>query len=322
MRVVITGAAGFVGSGLARYLCEHPDALGRPISRLVLADLAGNETDQAQQHPNGVEWRFGDLTNAAYLDSLLVEPVDCFFHLASLPGAVAETKPELGWSVNLCAPMALADRLARQGRKSGRAPRIVFASSIAVYGPLGASRANEHQVPHPAMSYGAHKLATEILLADLSRRGDIDARSLRLPGIVARPASESGHGSAFMSMLFHKAAAGEAYVCLVSAEATCWWMSLATCVANLCHAAKLETNAVPLSRIWQLPVLHASVGEILGAIANRLGPESTSRFRFERDEAVEARFGRFPDLAAPDAIAAGFVADAHPRALVTSIFGE
>lgn len=178
---------------------------------------------------------------------------------------------------------------------------------------------SEDCVPRPTISYGAHKLMTEILLADLSRRGEIDARSLRLPGVVARPASASGHGSTFMSFLFHKAVARERYVCPVSGDATAWWMSLTTCVANLVPAARLDPAAMPPSRVWQLPVLHARVGDILATLADQLGPESISGFRFVPDVTVENLFGRFPILSAPGAKAAGSISDPDHCALVTNV---
>lgn len=318
MRVIITGAAGFVGSGLAAHLRKNPAALGRPIESLVLADLSQPVAESGGRGDDRVERHCGDLTDAGFLDQLLREPVDCFFHLASVPGAAAEKDPALGWSMNLAMPIALAQRLAAQG-KAGRAPRVVFASSIAVYGPLGPAAVDEDHVAQPALSYGAHKLMTEILLADLSRRGEIDARSLRLPGIVARPVSDSGHGSAFMSLLFHKAAAGEAYICPVSREATCWWMSREVCIGNLLHAARLDTAAVPAACVWQLPALHAAVGDVVGALESQLGARKLAKFSCQPNDAIEALFGRLPPLSAPRARDAGFFSDGDPSRLVANV---
>ena len=320
MRVIITGASGFVGNGLARHLCANPEALGRPVTELVLADLADGPNDPGCEKM--VEWRCGDLTDPGYLDRLLCLPVDCFFHLASVPGSLAERQPELGRAVNLDAPFALAHRLARQGRETSIVPRIVFASTIAVYGPLGRDTVTEDQRAQPAISYGAHKLMTEILLADLSRRGEIDARSIRLPGIVARPVSESGHGSAFMSLLFHKARAGEPYFCPVSRDATAWWMSLDTCVENLVRAARLDMDALPASRTWQLPALHACVDDIVAALSEWHGRENTARVDFRPDDITERLFGRFPSLETPIASKAGFVRDRDASSLVKSVLAD
>jgi D-erythronate 2-dehydrogenase len=320
MRVVVTGAAGFVGDGLARHLCANRDALGRPVSKLILTDLA-KERDGAEPGNDGfLEWHPGDLSDPALLDVLLGEPIDCLFHLASVPGSLAEREPDIGRSANLVAPLRLAERLSSQGRKRGLVPRVVFASTIAVYGPLGAVPVTEDQPPCPVTSYGAHKLMTEILLADLSRRGEIDARSLRLPGIVVRPIAESGHGSAFMSLLFHKAKAGEPYVCPVSSDASAWWMSLKCCVANLVHAATLPAAALPPTRSCQLPVLHAEVREIVAALARRFGSSATAGFSYRPDAAIEATFGRFPALAAPFSERLGFRSDGSVEELVANAF--
>jgi nucleoside-diphosphate-sugar epimerase len=318
VRVVITGAGGFVGQGLAGYLSSCPDALGKPIAKLVLADRIATETANSAS----AEWQCGDLSDSTYVDSLLAEPADCLFHLASVPGATAERQNALGWSVNLMTPLKLAERLASQGRATGHTPRVVFASSIAVYGPLGPGPVSDDHTPRPAISYGAHKLMTEILLGDLSRRGEIDARSLRLPGIVARPLSESGHGSAFMSHLFHRAVAGEAFVCPVSRAATAWWMSLSCCVANLVHAAKLSPDCLPVSRSFQLPAVHATIGDIVGALSRHLGAASVGKFCFEPDETIENLFGRFPRLAASNALSVGFESDGDADTIVANVLGR
>jgi nucleoside-diphosphate-sugar epimerase len=198
----------------------------------------------------------------------------------------------------------------------------VFASSVAVYGPLGRDGIDEGQLARPAISYGAHKLMAEIELADLSRRGAIDAVSLRLPGIVARPASESGHGSAFMSLVMHRLAAGQPYVCPVSADATAWWMSVPCCVDNLLHAASMSTAGAPASRTWQLPVLYLSMEQVVAALARRFGPAGVAQLRYQPDEGTEALFGRYPPLHTPQALAAGFRHDGDAETLVASAMAD
>nr|WP_315392601.1 NAD-dependent epimerase/dehydratase family protein [uncultured Duganella sp.] len=305
---VVTGANGFVGRALVARLRDDPRR------RLTLIDQRFDEpsTDDRIRQVCG---SFGD---AAVLDLVLEQPADSVFHLASVPGSKAEREPALGYEVNLLATLALANRLAGQGRRDGRVARVVFASSVAVYGQLGTDPVREEQPAHPAITYGAHKLMAEVALADLSRRGELDAVSLRLPGIVARPASESGHGSAFMSLVMHRLATGQPYVCPVPADATAWWMSLPCCVDNLLHAAAMSTAGAPASRTWQLPVLHLSMDEVLAALARRYGAPSRALCTHVEDEVITRLFGRFPPLGTPAALAAGFRHDGDADRLVAA----
>lgn len=304
--VVITGANGFVGRALVRRLQEDAG------HRLTLIDQSFDEAPFGP-HTRQLRGSFGD---PAVLDQALRLPADLVFHLASVPGSLAERAHALGYQVNLQATLTLAHRLAAQARQQRHTPRFVFASSVAVYGPLGAKAVHEDQPPRPAISYGAHKLMAEIELADLSRRGELDAISLRLPGIVARPATESGHGSAFMSLVMHHLAAGESYVCPVSAHATAWWMSLPCCVDNLLHAAAMNTAGAPASRSWQLPVLHLSLEQILDALAGRYGAHCRQLLSHQPDQHIEALFGRYPELRTPAALRAGFRHDGDADQLI------
>ena len=302
--IVITGANGFGGRGLVRRL------LTQSVHTLTLID---QRFDSAPAGPR-VRHVTGSFGDAAVLDAALKTPVDTVFHLASVPGALAEREPALGYQINLQATLALAHRLAARPRPA----RLVFASSVAVYGVLGTEPVHEHQPAHPVLSYGAHKLIAEIELADLSRRGALDAVSLRLPGIVARPPSESGHGSAFMSLVMHKMASGQPYACPVGPKATAWWMSLPCCVDNLLHAAAMSTDDAPAARVWQLPVLHLSMREVLDALAWRYGPQRRELITFAPDERIEALFGRLPPLLAPAALAAGFRHDQDADRLIVA----
>lgn len=305
MRILVTGAEGFLGRGLvARLPHAYPDATAIVLTDRIFSTVASP----------GMQQRSGDLSAAAFLDELLEPGFDLIFHLASVPGALAEKEQELGFAANLLAPLALAREAA--ARKPGC--RFVFASSIAVYGALGGRTVTEETPLSPDMTYGAHKRMTEILLSDLRRRGELSAISLRFPGIVARPASESGHGSAFMSQIFHRVAAGEAYDCPVPAESTCWWMSRSAAVTALLHAARTGTES---KSVVQPPVLSATVAAVAEAVSRVTGQPFL--IRWGHDERLRQIFGAMPPLDATPALSLGFYADADLDALaVAALSGD
>lgn len=313
MHVVITGASGFVGAGLTGAILARKSLGGRAIERLTLVDREFSALPAEGLETFTVAGDFGD---AAVLDQVLSEPVDLLFHLASVPGWLAEREYDIGWQVNLLATLSLMNRLARQGKGVDVPPRLVFASSIAVYGALSEQPVTRDTPARPTLSYGAHKLIAEIALADLSRRGEIDARSLRLPGIVARPMTESGHGSAFMSQIFHKLAAGLSYECPVSSSATAWWMSLPCCIENLIHAATFSEASSTPDRVWQLPVLHLSLDEVVDGLAQRFGSDRKALVTYRPNEDIERHFGRLPPLEASKSFKDGFMNDGTVDSLI------
>lgn len=291
MRILVTGANGFLGRGLVSRLTNAFPA----ARQVVLTDRSFPEP------PPGAETVCGDLAEAGFLANLLETGFDLIFHLASLPGALAEKEQDLGHAANLLAPIELARAAA--ARRPGC--RFVFASSIAVYGDLAGQTVTPDTPLVPEITYGAHKRMTEILLTDMRRRGELSAVSLRFPGIVARPQSESGHGSAFMSLIFHRVAAGEAYDCPVPADSLCWWMSRQAAVAALLHAAGDGGDGAGLV---QPPVLHASVEAVADAVARLAG--RPARIRWGHDENLRRIFGAMPPLDAAHALSLGYRADA------------
>ena len=306
-RVLVTGAAGFIGRVLVRRLLE--DGLdGRRVAHVVAVDLAldGLPADARLQAVAS------SIADAAVLERALSMPVDAVFHLASVPGGAAEKNPDLGRRVNLDATLHLLDLL----RKQGSAPRLVFASTIAVYGESLPAVVDEQTPALPALSYGAHKLAGEILIADAARRGWVQACSLRLPGVVARPGDSAGLISAFMSQLFWKLRAGEPIVLPVSAEGAAWWISVGACVDNLLHAACLDTQALGARRLVQMPALHLTMHDVVQALARTYGADRSALVRHEPQAAVQRLFASFPPLHTPIADALGFRHDGSADTLV------
>jgi len=308
MRVLITGANGFVGRQLVLHLLEKGAVASRRISHLLLLDaqLEGFAQDSR------LRLHKGSITDAALIRRLLADGIDVVFHLVSVPGGAAEQDYGLGYQVNLLASLELFDQL----RQQANPPVLVYASSVAVYGAALPARMDESASTCPQLSYGAHKLMVETALCDLARRGEVDGRALRLPGIVARPALANGLRSAFMSDLLHAYAAGQSYVCPVAPEATAWWMSALCCVNNLIHAAELPALQVGTERVWQLPVLRLSIGQVLDALAKRFGDAGRGAISFEPDAHLQSLFGAMPMLKTPRASAAGFCHDGNANALV------
>ena len=303
---MITGANGFLGRALALRLLADGVLCGQTIEALLLLDksLSGFPDDsRIRRHQVSV-------TEPALLRRALADGVDVVFHLISIPGGAAEAQYSLGYQVNLLASLELLEQL----RCMRRQPVFVYASSVAVYGGDLPARMDEQLSPRPELSYGAHKLMVETALGDLARRGEVDGRALRLPGIVARPREPNGLRSAFMSDLMRAMAEGEPYRCPVSPQASAWWMSARCCVDNLLHAAELREPGA--QRVWQLPVLHLTISQVLDALANAFGHERRQLIEFCPDEALEALFGRFPTLRTPQARALGFRHDGNAAALV------
>lgn len=304
MRVLVTGAGGFVGSALAAHLAREGRVAGQSITALALLD-------REMAAKPGTQHMEGDLGDPSTLARIARFAPDAVFHLAAVPGGAAETDYALGRRVNLDATLALFETLAGLRRQVV----VVYASTIAVYGVNLPDPVTSSMPLRPALTYGAHKLACEALLADFSRRGLLDGRSLRLPGIVARPrAAGAGLRSAFMSELLHALAAGESFTCPVSPGATAWWMSTQCCAENLVHAAGMDVRQADARRAWPLPVLRASIQQVVDAAVDFFG--RAPAVRFAPDEAVEAVFGRYPRLDDEEARGLGLRCDGNIQSLL------
>jgi len=284
MNLLITGANGFIGRALTSRLLSSvvplPEGLG-PVGRLTLMDLRFEGPEMPR-----VRRLSGSIADSALLARAFDTPVDVVFHLASVPGGSAELNYELGRQVNLDATLKLLEAARAQATGGAKPPVFVFASSIAVLGAPLPGQVNDATPPRPQLTYGAQKLVGEILVGDFSRRGWVDGRSVRLPGIIARPPQRSG------------------------------LMSVHCFVDNFLHAAVLPAAACSDTRVWTLPALCTSMAELVAAVAEVYGRDALERVSYTSNPALEANFGSYPPLSTPAAEAAGFRHDGDLPTLV------
>ncbi len=311
LHVVVTGAAGFVGRVLVKRLLQDGLA-GQAVQRLSSVDIAFGAP-----HPDPrVAQIAGSIADASVRAQAFSGKVNAVFHLASVPGGAAEKNYALGRSINLDATLGLLEDLRSQTDRTGVAPRFVFASTVAVYGEKLPKLVDENTLPAPALSYGAHKLAGEFLVADATRRGWVQGCSLRLPGVVARPGSGAGLMSAFMSQIFWKLAAGEPITVPVSPQGAAWWISAQACAQNLIHAATLDPSLLNPQRSCQMPALRLDMTQVVDALADKFGADRKSLVTWAPEPLIERLFAQYPPLHTPFAERLGFRHDGNVAALV------
>ncbi len=301
--VLVTGAGGFIGSALARRLAEAA------VGQLILCDRS------LPNPPTGAEAIEGDLGDPAVRDRVLAVQPDVVFHLASVPSALSEAEPAISRAINLDASLALLERLAAHARPA----RVVYASTIATLGASFHGPVDDSLLPRPALTYGTHKLMVETALADWTRRGRIHGIALRLPGIVARPPSAAGFGSAFWSEVIHAVGRGQGYDCPAGPDAVGWLMSLGRCVDNFIHAAALDESH--LQGAVTLPALCVRLGDLVQAIARETGG-AASAVRYAPDPQIMLNFGSYPPLSTPAADALGLRHDGDLGALVARALAD
>jgi nucleoside-diphosphate-sugar epimerase len=296
-KILITGGGGFLGSRLATAI-KARDA----SARITLLDMA---------FPPGLDQQFeciaGDVSSAAVIERALGRDTGSVFHLAAVVSGGAEADFDLGYRVNLDGTRALLEAC----RKLAKPAKLVYASSVAAFGGKLPEVLDDSTTPTPQTSYGTQKVIGEYLVADWTRKGMLDGRSLRLPTIVVRPGKPNLAASSFASGIIREPLNGVVSECPVPDTTGVWILSPKRVVEAFLHAHDLPADAWPSSRVVNLPGITLSVREMIDAMGRVAGKDAVSRVKFVPDARIQGIVKSWPvRFRTERALAMGFKADA------------
>ncbi len=307
MHVLIIGAAGMVGRKLSAALIKAGQVGGKGIARLTLADVITPET---LAFSGAVEAVATDLSAPGAAAVLVASRPDLIFHLAAIVSGEAEADFDKGYRINLDGTRFLLEAIRQEGLTAPYKPRVVFTSSIAVFGAPFPEAIGDEFFSTPLTSYGTQKAIGELLLNDYSRRGFLDGVGIRLPTIVIRPGKPNLAASGFFSNILREPLVGQEAVLPVSREVRHWFASPRAGVGFLIHAAELDTSLLGWRRTLSVPGLSATVGEEIEALRRIAGDKAVGLIREVPDQKIISMVAGWPrNFDAKRAIGLGFKAE-------------
>ena len=311
LHILITGAAGMIGRKLTARLIKEGALNGRSIDRMSLHDVMpfpGDALKAARTPRPKLDVLVGDLAAAGEADKLVAARPDVIFHLAGVVSAEAEVDFDKGYRVNLDGTRALLEAIRKCG--ADYHPKLVFSSSIAVYGaPFPPAIPDDFHLT-PLTSYGTQKAICELLLADYHRRGFLDGVGIRLPTICVRPGKPNRAASGFFSGIIREPLAGREAVLPVAETVRHTHASPRAAVGFLIHAAGLTREQLGPRINLAMPGVCCTVAEQIEALARVAGPKIAKRIRREPDELIMRIVGGWSErIEARRALALGFKAE-------------
>ncbi|MDX2203154.1 MAG: D-erythronate dehydrogenase [Hyphomicrobiaceae bacterium] len=305
MKVLIIGGAGMIGAKLAERLARDGRLGEAAISSLTLYDVVPATAPAGAKLP--VRAVAGDLPAPGEAEKLIAERPDVVFHLAAIVSGEAEQDFEKGYRINLDGTRGLLEAI----RLSGTKPRVVFSSSVAVFGAPFPNGIDDEFLCAPLTSYGTQKAIGDLLVSDYSRKGFLDGICIRLPTICVRPGKPNKAASGFFSNIMREPLAGHEAVLPVSDSVRHWHASPRAAVGFLVHAATLDTSRVGPRRALNMPGLAVTVAEQIEALRKVAGDKVVARIRREIDPFIDKIVAGWPSrFVARRAEELGFKADA------------
>ena len=309
MHLMIIGAAGMIGHKLTQSIAVDGKLGDRHVTALSLADVVEPQVPQGLGMPVR---RFAvDLANAEVAAQLVTAKPDVIIHLAAIVSGEAEADFDRGYRINLDGTRALFDAIRHEHNASGYCPRVVFTSSLAVFGAPVPEVIDDTFFLTPLTSYGTQKAIGELLLDDYTRRGFFDGIGIRLPTICIRPGAPNKAASGFFSSILREPLAGLPAVLPVADSVRHWHASPRAGVGFLVHAATMDTGPMGHRRNLMMPGLLASVEEQIDALRRVAGQAAVNLIRREPNEIIAGIIANWPQGFDPQrALALGFSADA------------
>lgn len=295
MKILITGGGGFIGSRLARALRARD-----PSAKITLLDVA---------FPPGMEREYhcvaGDVASPEVIGRAMDSDTQAIYHLAAVVSGGAEADFDLGYHVNMDGTHALLEA----ARKLAK-PKFVYASSVAAFGGALPEVLDDSTTPAPQTSYGTQKVIGEYLVADYTRKGFVDGRSMRLPTIVVRPGKANLAASSFASGIIREPLAGVVSECPVPDTTGVWILSPSRVVEAFIHAHDLPASEWPTTRVVNLPGITLTVRQMIDAMGRVAGKEAVDRVKFVPDARIQGIVKTWPvRFTTARANAMGFKAD-------------
>jgi len=307
MHILITGAAGMIGRKLVARLTDDAALNGRPIEKLTLIDIGAPQ--KPGKFGGGVVTAAADIADPAAAHAAVAGRPDVIFHLAAVVSGEAELDFEKGMHVNLDGSRALIEAIRAVGE--GYCPRLVFTSSIAVFGAPFPEAISDDFHHTPLTSYGTQKAIAELLLADYSRRGFLDGIGIRLPTVCVRPGRPNKAASGFFSSIIREPLNGEEAVLPVEDTVMHWHASPRAAVGFLVHAAGVDREKLGSRVNLTMPGVCCTVAEQIAALRRIAGDKVAARIRREPDPLVIRIVAGWPRRFDPRrALALGFRAEA------------
>lgn len=294
MNILITGAFGFLGRRLATRLLETGSLIDsggnmRPIDRIILSDIETPTLDDLDD-PR-LEIIRGDLGDASFVDGLVTPAVSSVFHLGSLVSGGAEQNFTLGMNANFFGTWNVLDAC----RKSGNAPKVVFTSSIAAYGGKLPPVLSDDQRLTPESSYGVQKVIGELLVAEFTRKGYVDGRSVRLPIIAVRPGKANTAASSWASAIIREPLAGNDYICPVGPSDSAFILSPNKAIEGLIVAHDTDANLWGNDRSVMMAGLTCTPRQMVDALERVAGREIASRVKWGDDPFIRTIVNGWPN---------------------------